>query len=65
MANGKYAKRDQRAADLARQFEETKAAGRDKRVIRCACCKRGGKDVKVLVEMGALGRLRRLHRCGG
>jgi len=50
MANGKYAKRDQRAADLARQFGETKEAGRHKQVIRCRSCKPAGRPVHI--EMG-------------
>jgi hypothetical protein len=54
MANGKYAKRDQRAADLARQFEETKRKGEEDRrrmaQVRCAGCKQKSK-AGIYVEM--------------
>lgn len=45
-----YRKRDARNAETVRKFEEAKAAGRDKPVIRCRCCRRGNPP--FLIEMG-------------
>jgi hypothetical protein len=52
MANGKYGKRDQRNADLARQFEETKRDGERKLMerVRCRACKEAKKP--IYIEMG-------------
>jgi len=49
---GDRSKIESRRAEAARQFEEAKRKGEPKPVIRCRSCRRGGKDVKVLVEMG-------------